>query len=106
MAALLSAAPARAFLGIGEGQEKLDAYTSDTVCVTSTSVHAVRSYGAPDHGAGTGHCATFQKRCTWVIAQLTLCSCGLTASVDLIFERSAESFINNIRACRKRSWEG
>lgn len=30
-AALLSAAPARAFLGIGEGQEKLDTYTEDTV---------------------------------------------------------------------------
>lgn len=30
-AALLSATPAWALLGIGEGQEKLDAYTSDTV---------------------------------------------------------------------------
>jgi photosystem II Psb27 protein len=32
-AALLSATPAWAFLGIGEGQEKLDAYNSDTSAV-------------------------------------------------------------------------
>jgi photosystem II Psb27 protein len=33
VAALLSAAPAGAFLGIGEGQEKLDTYTEDTKAI-------------------------------------------------------------------------
>lgn len=46
-AALLSATPAWALLGIGEGQEKLDAYTSDTVSAVKLIAFMLGSCALP-----------------------------------------------------------